>query len=254
MTGRSKGTIYTHAYFSTSVERTLASDNFGDTCAGLTCVTLTAFMVESYLNYLCENIYDYECRVNTYLDNNKTDNIINMVSNCKNKDLYFKSRLAESLGYTYQAEIMIKSLSSNIKGKKKEQFENDLVANKNFSYFEREYKFQTSEKLKAVLKACQCEKSQYDRWLQEHNKLFRARHSLVHGKTENVNEEFEVIEGLEISDAIQTVTASWQKTCSLNEAQKMYDLSKNLINYLNKQFLNELLPLSKLSTQISAVS
>ena len=60
MSGQSKGTVYAHAYFSASVERTLQADNFGDIFAGLTSVALTAFMVESYINYLCEKIQRVE--------------------------------------------------------------------------------------------------------------------------------------------------------------------------------------------------
>ncbi len=40
LSGQSKGTVYAHAYFSASVERTLQADNFGDIFAGLTSVAL----------------------------------------------------------------------------------------------------------------------------------------------------------------------------------------------------------------------
>ncbi|MVF39993.1 hypothetical protein D6U52_18815, partial [Vibrio cholerae] len=97
MEGQSKGTVYAHAYFSASVERTLSADNFGDQCAGLTSVALTAFMVESYLNYLCENIYLIEGRASKYLDDNSQENIVETLNAMKNvdKERSFNVRLAE---------------------------------------------------------------------------------------------------------------------------------------------------------------
>ncbi|TVO32146.1 hypothetical protein [Vibrio algivorus] len=252
MKGRSKGTVYAHTYFSASVERTLSADNFGDQCAGLTSVALTAFMVESYLNYLCENIYLVEVRTSKYLDDNSQEDIVEVMQSMESvdKELPFNVRLAEVLGYKAQSDIMMKSLRKSVHKKQRESFDQDLLECREFNFIESKYKFSAQDKLKAVLKACDTSQSEYDKLLQENNKLFYARNALAHGRTEYVDTTFKANDDL----SVPTVNASWQEQCTLAKAKAMYKSSKELIDYLNEKFLFELQPLNRLSSQISAVS
>ncbi|MGG6325561.1 hypothetical protein ACQ5UC_18065 [Vibrio cholerae] len=256
MEGQSKGTVYAHAYFSASVERTLSADNFGDQCAGLTSVALTAFMVESYLNYLCENIYLIEGRASKYLDDNSQENIVETLNAMKNvdKERSFKVRLAEVLGYSAQAKIMMKSLRKSVHKKQRDEFDQDLRDCKEFNVIESKYKFSAKDKLKSLLKACGTPQAEYDKLLQVNNKLFDARNALAHGRAEYLDANFKSNDELSVSEAVPTVTAGWQEQCTLEKAKAMYESSKELIAYLNKAFLAESQPLNRLSSQVSAVS
>lgn len=256
MEGQSKGTVYAHAYFSASVERTLSAGNFGNQCAGLTSVALTAFMVESYLNYLCENIYLIEGRASKYLDDNSQEDIVETLQAMKNmdKELPFNVRLAEVLGYKAQAEIMMKSLRKSVHKKQRDSFDQDLLDCKEFNVIESKYKFAAKDKLKSVLKACGTPQAEYDKLLQVNNKLFDARNALAHGRTEYVDTNFKSNDELSVSESVPTVSAGWQEQCTLEKAKAMYKSSKELIDYLNETFLAEFQPLNRLSSQISAVS
>jgi len=256
MKGQSKGTVYAHAYFSASVERTLAAENFGIQCAGLTSVALTAFMVESYLNYLCERIYDYESRASKYLDDSDQEEIHNTLKLMKdlNKNEPFNVKLAEILGYKSQADIMLKSLRKSVHRKQRDAFDKDIMSSNEFNAMERVYKFSTKDKLKSVLKACNTPQAEYDKWLQVNDQLFEARNALAHGRTEHVDASFSSAESRSVSESVPTVSASWQEQCTLEKATVMYEESKDLIHYLNDSFLSELQPLNRLSTQLSAVS
>ncbi|EOX3350999.1 hypothetical protein ACPFTT_003531 [Vibrio cholerae] len=256
MEGQSKGIVYAHAYFSASVERTLSAGNFGDQCAGLTSVALSAFMVESYLNYLCENIYLIEGRASKYLDDNSQENIVETLNAMKNvdKERSFNVRLAEVLGYSAQAKIMMKSLRKSVHKKQRDEFDQDLLDCKEFNVIESKYKFSAKDKLKSVLKACGTPQAEYDKLLQVNNKLFDARNALAHGRAEYLDANFKSNYELSVSEAVPTVTAGWQEQCTLEKAKAMYESSKELIAYLNKAFLAESQPLNRLSSQVSAVS
>ncbi|UTW00794.1 hypothetical protein KDW99_06625 [Marinomonas rhizomae] len=254
MSGQSEGTVYAHAYFSASVESTLQADNFGDIFAGLTSVALTAFMVESYLNYLCEKICDYESRANSFLDDNNPLEIDKKLRELPKNDLSLHVNLAENLGYKNQAEIIIKSLTSSLRKAKREEFELDFNRALSFYELDKKYKLSTKNKLKALLEASNVERSKRDKFLQQFTQLFNARNALAHGRTENVSESFTKDLASEISKSVPTVTASWQESCSIEKAREMYSSAKELVSYFNESFLKEFSPLNNLSSQISAVS
>lgn len=254
MSGQSKGTVYAHAYFSASVERTLQADNFGDVFAGLTSVALTAFMVESYLNYLCEKIYDYESRANLFLDDNNPLEIDKKLKELPKNDLSLHVNLAENLGYKNQTETIIKSLISSLRKVNREEFQLDFNGGMSFYELEKKYKLSTKNKLKALLKASNAEQSKRDKFLQQFTQLFDARNALAHGRSENVSESFTKELVSEISRSVPTVTASWQESCSIEKAREMYSSSKELVSYFNEAFLKEFSPLNNLSSQISAMS
>jgi hypothetical protein len=254
LSGQSKGTVYAHAYFSASVERTLQADNFGDVFAGLTSVALTAFMVESYLNYLCEKIYDYESRANLFLDDNNPLEIDKKLKELPKNDLSLHVNLAENLGYKNQTETIIKSLISSLRKVNREEFQLDFNGGMSFYELEKKYKLSTKNKLKALLKASNAEQSKRDKFLQQFTQLFDARNALAHGRSENVSESFTKELVSEISRSVPTVTASWQESCSIEKAREMYSSSKELVSYFNEAFLKEFSPLNNLSSQISAMS
>jgi hypothetical protein len=254
LSGQSKGTIYAHAYFSASVERTLRADNFGDTCAGLTSVALTAFMVESYLNYLCEKLCDYESRADLFLDDNNHLEIDEKLQELPENNLSLHVNLAESLGYKTQAETIIESLMSSLWKDKRIDFQFDFDEGLSFYKLEKKYKLSTKDKLKALLKASCASQSKYDKFIQQFKELFDARDALAHGRSEDVSESFTKRINTEISKSVPTISASWQNSCSIDKANEMYSLSKDLILYLNEEFLQEYSPLTNLSSQISAVS
>lgn len=189
MSGQSKGTVYAHAYFSASVERTLQADNFGDISAGLTSVALTAFMVESYLNYLCEKLCDYESRADIFLDDSRNNlEIDKKLRELPKNDLSLNVNLAESLGYKQQAETIINSLTSSLRKTNRAGFELDFNEGMSFYELEKKYKLSTKNKLKALLKASNVEQPKRDKFVQQFTQLFNARHALAHGRTENVSE------------------------------------------------------------------
>ncbi len=254
MSGQSKGTVYAHAYFSASVERTLQADNFGDIFAGLTSVALTAFMVESYINYLCEKICDYESRANLFLDDNNHLEIDKKLKELPKNDLSLNVNLAENLGYKNQTEKMIKSLTSSLRKSNRENFQIDFNEGMSFYELEKKYKLSTKNKLKALLKASNTEPAKRDKFLQQFTQLFNARNALAHGRTENVSESFTKELTSDISKSVPTVTASWQESCSIEKAREMYSSSKELVSYFNEEFLKEFSPLINLSSQISVVS
>lgn len=254
MSGQSKGTVYAHAYFSASVERTLQADNFGDIFAGLTSVALTAFMVESYINYLCEKIFDYDSRVDLFLDDNNDLDIDKKLKELPKNDLSLRVNLAEYLGYKNQTETIMKSLISSLKKSNREDFQSDFNAGMSFYELEKKYKLSTKNKLKALLKASNAEQPKRDKFLQQFTQLFDARNALAHGRTENVSESFTKEITSDISKSVPTLTASWQESCSIEKAREMYSTSKELVSYFNEEFLKEFSPLTNLSSQISAVS
>ncbi|WP_413693712.1 hypothetical protein [Psychromonas sp. KJ10-2] len=254
MLGQSKGTVYTHAYFSASVERTLQADNFGETCAGLTSVALTAFMVESYLNYLCEKLCDYEARANLFLDDTDPVEINNILKELPKNELPLHVNLAETLGYKKQTETIIKSLISSLWKGKRADFQCDFNAGLSFYELEKKYKLSTKNKLKALLKASNAEQPKYDKFIQQFKQLFDARDALAHGRSENVSEFFVKKPNGKIPKSVPTIAASWQNSCSIEQANKMYSSSKELVSYFNQEFLQEFSPLTNLSSQISAVS
>lgn len=254
MSGQSKGTVYAHAYFSASVERTLQADNFGDIFAGLTSVALTAFMVESYINYLCEKIFDYESRADLFLDDSNHLEIDKKLKELPKNDLSLHVNLAENLGYKNQTETMMKSLISSLRKSNRENFQIDFNEGMSFYELEKKYKLSTKNKLKALLKASNTEPPKRDKFLQQFTQLFNARNALAHGRTENFSESFTKELASDISKSVPTVTASWQESCSIEKAREMYSSSKELVSYFNEEFLKEFSPLTNLSSQISAVS
>lgn len=254
MSGQSKGTVYSHAYFSASVERTLQADNFGDIFAGLTSVALTAFMVESYINYLCEKICDYESRVDLFLDDSNHLEIDKKLKELPKNDLSLHINLAENLGYKNQTETIIKSLISSLRESNRADFQIDFNKGMSFYELEKKYKLSTKNKLKALLKASNTEQTTRDKFIQQFTQLFDARNALAHGRTENVSESFTKELTSDISKSVPTVTASWQESCSIEKAREMYSSSKELVLHLNEEFLKEFSPLTNLSSQMSAVS
>jgi Mor family transcriptional regulator len=252
LSGQSKGTVYAHAYFSASVERTLEADNFGDTCAGLTSVALTAFMVESYLNYLCEKLSDFESRANLFLDNEDDAVIDAEMMKLPNNDLSLLASLAWSLGYKAQADTIIQSLLSTLRKSNRSSFQLDHNAGLSFCELEKKYKLSTKNKLIALLKACETEQSKRDKFIQQFTQLFNARNSLAHGRTENISESYIQEASSDPSKSLPTITASWQDSCSIDKAKEMYSLSKELVLYLNDKFLKERSPLNSLSSQLSS--
>ena len=256
MEGKTKGVVYAHAYFSASVEKTLAADNFGPQFAGLTSVALTAFMVESYLNYICECIYDYEKRATKYLDDADATEIIRILDSLEKgkKDDSIESMLADALGYKCEANLMMKSLRKSVRKNQKDEFDANVQGLIAFHLIENNFKFSSIDKLKAVLKASKASQPEYDKWLQQNYILFNARNALAHGRTEYIDSSFISNNEQSISDLVPTVSSSWQEACSLENAKEMYSSSKMLVSYLNNAFLKELMPLNNLSSQLSAVS
>ncbi|ELJ8757347.1 hypothetical protein RUL06_003507, partial [Vibrio cholerae] len=170
------------------------------------------------------------------------------------KERSFNVRLAEVLGYSAQAKIMMKSLRKSVHKKQRDEFDQDLRDCKEFNVIESKYKFSAKDKLKSVLKACGTPQAEYDKLLQVNNKLFDARNALAHGRAEYLDANFKSNDELSVSEAVPTVTAGWQEQCTLEKAKAMYESSKELIAYLNKAFLAESQPLNRLSSQVSAVS
>ncbi|MCJ8350883.1 hypothetical protein [Moritella sp.] len=254
MSGQSKGTVYAHAYFSASVERTLQADNFGDIFAGLTSVALTAFMVESYLNYLCEKLCDFESRADAFLDDNNHLEIDKKLRELPKNDLSLHVNLAENLGYKQQTETIINSLTSSLRKANRAEFKLDFNKGMSFYELEKKYKLSTKNKLKALLKASNVEQPKRDKFVQQFTQLFDARNALAHGRTENVSESFTKELTNDISKSVPAITASWQESCSIKKANEMYSSSKELVSFFNETFLKEFSPLSNLSSQISAVS
>lgn len=211
-------------------------------------------MVESYINYLCEKICDYESRVDLFLDDNNHLEIDKKLKELPKSDLPLNVNLAENLGYKNQTETMIKSLTSSLRKSSRENFQIDFNEGMSFYELEKKYKLSTKNKLNALLKSSNTEPPKRDKFIQQFTQLFNARNALAHGRTENVSESFTKELTCDISKSAPTVTASWQESCSIEKAREMYSSSKELVSYFNEEFLKEFSPLTNLSSQISAVS
>ncbi|MCZ8500905.1 hypothetical protein O9853_06810 [Vibrio lentus] len=115
--GRSEGDIHSHCWFHESVRRSILNENLGDVCGGITILTLTAFMVESYLNYSCESIFDINKRVNDVLDDcgHELFEQVDKIS----RDLNFDERVAIAYGFKGQFNELVLNLDKKLHGYKK---------------------------------------------------------------------------------------------------------------------------------------
>jgi hypothetical protein len=211
-------------------------------------------MVESYLNYLCEKVCNYEARADLFLDNPNPIEVDNKLKELPRNELSLHVNLAEKLGYKRQAETIIESLISSLQKDKRADFQCDFNGGLSFYELDEKYKLSTRKKLIALLKSCNTEHNKYDKLIQQFDQLFNARNALAHGRSENVSESFTKKPNNEIPKSVPAITASWQDSCSIEQANKMYSSSKELVSYFNEAFLQEFSPLTNLSSQISAVS
>lgn len=74
-------------------------------------------MVESYINYCCESIFDIQTRVNEVLDDGSND-LFERVDNLP-KDLGLEERVAIGYGFKEQSNELVLNLSEKLHGNKK---------------------------------------------------------------------------------------------------------------------------------------
>ena len=159
-------------------------------------------MVESYLNYLCEKLCDYENRAELFLDDNNDLEVDEKLKDLPKNNLTLHVNLAESLGYKKQTETITKSLISSLRRDKRADFQCDFNEGSSFYELDKKYKLSTKSKLKSLLKASDVEQPKYDKFIQQLKQLFDARDSLAHGRSEDVSESFTKIDNSEIPKSV----------------------------------------------------
>ncbi|MFM5630603.1 hypothetical protein ACK34T_00510 [Aeromonas veronii] len=253
--GSSNGTVYAHAWFAASAKRTLEADNFGDTCAGITVVTLTAFMVESYFNYVCSKLLNKSELIETVLDSNAPLDVVARRYDC-GKNLSFEQRVANAYGIDERYELLVNNLIKFLHGEKSKKltkyFEENGKDGADFTEIDNKFRIPPIVKCKAILDTVSRDEQKNHDFVNVVERLFSARNSLAHGKTENVSHTFTVDE--EVSPAsCPSVIASWQESCSLEKAQSYYRTCTEIVNYIGKLALKEEHPLLTLSYQLSGL-
>ncbi|MFA0110732.1 hypothetical protein AB4525_15065 [Vibrio breoganii] len=254
--GTSNGTVYAHAWFAASAKRALEAENFGDTCAGMTVVTLTAFMVESYFNYICSRLLNKSELIEAVLDSDLPLDVVAKLDDCEKK-LGFEERVAKAYGIDERYELLANNLIKFSHGQKSKQlakcFEESGKDGADFTEIDNKFRIPPIVKCKAILDTVSRDERKNNEFVNIVVRLFSARNSLAHGKTESVSNTF-TIDDEEVSpESCPSVIASWQESCSLEKAQSYYGTCTELVNYIGKLALDEEHPLLTLSSQVSGL-
>ncbi|MCO4198538.1 hypothetical protein M2R28_02400 [Aeromonas hydrophila] len=245
--GRSKGNILSHCWFYESARRSLLNEELGEICGGITVLTLTAFMVEIYINYCCESIFDIQTRVNEVLDDGSND-LFERVDNLP-KDLGLEERVAIGYGFKEQSNELVLNLSGKLHGNKKAKFERLLAEQTSdkvtFNYLDDELRFSPIAKFDAVSKVIYTNETSRLTHFEIVKKLFKSRNLLAHGKSEFCTQEFRISSDKPLEPKhIPLLKASWQEQCSLRNAKELHELCCEIICYISKQAFENSRPFS----------
>ncbi|EJX1092906.1 TPA: hypothetical protein I7787_21140 [Vibrio vulnificus] len=254
--GRSEGNILSHCWFYESARRSILNEELGEICGGITVLTLTAFMVESYLNYCCESIFDIQTRVNEVLDDcgNEVFETVDKLP----KELDFEARVAIGYGFKGQFDELVSNLSEKLHGYKKAKFEKllgDELSNKvTFNNLDDELRFSPIAKFDAISRVIYADEALRLEHFEIVKNLFKSRNLLAHGKSEFCTQEFRISsdEPLEPKH-IPVLKASWQEQCSLSNAKGFHELCCGIIRYISKQAFDNSRPFS-MPCQLTAVT
>ncbi|MBL0544621.1 hypothetical protein JD507_05200 [Aeromonas jandaei] len=254
--GRSEGNILSHCWFYESARRSILNEELGEICGGITVLTLTAFMVESYINYCCESVFDIKTRVNEVLDDDGNE-VFERIDNLP-KDLNLEERVAIGYGFKGQFDELVSNLSGKLHGNKKAKFEK-LLANESsehitFNSIDDEFRFSPIAKFDAVSRVIYTDEISRLKHLEIVKNLFKSRNLLAHGKSEFCTQEFRISSDKPLEPKhIPLLKSSWQEQCSLRNAKEIHELSCDIIRYISKQAFKNSRPFS-MPCQLTAVT
>lgn len=249
--GYLEGDIYSHCWFYESARRSFEHEGYGDTCGGITAISLTAFMVESYLNLCCKLIFDVHSRASKVLDHPPPDFFKLMEQTPKGTDIH--ERVAIAYGYKEQLDKLTSALESKVSGRKKDKFTR-LCADKSFYEIDDSIRFSPRAKFDALTEALYEDESIKKEHRELVGELFKLRNSLAHGRSELVKSSFTVVSDAHSnfsSDLVPALQASWQGKCSQKNAHKLFNYSSEVIKFLSNCAFGNKHPF-RMPTQVGA--
>ncbi|MCC5903756.1 MAG: hypothetical protein JJT87_17715 [Halomonas sp.] len=247
--GYLEGDIYSHCWFYESARRSFEHEGYGETCGGITAISLTAFMVESYLNLCCKLIFDVQSRVSKVLDHPPSDFLKLIDQTPKGIDIH--DRVSIAYGYKEQLEKLTNALEAKVSGRKKDDFIR-FRAEKSFYEIDDSIRFSPRAKFDALTEALyedECIEKEHRELIGE---LFKLRNSLAHGRSELVKSSFTVVRDTHSnfsSDLVPVLQASWQEKCSQKNAYKLFNDSCEVIKFLSNSAFGNKYPF-RMPTQV----
>ncbi|MDP2716884.1 hypothetical protein [Rheinheimera sp.] len=250
--GHLQGDIHSHCWFYESVRRSFEYDGYGETCGGITAISLTAFMLESYFNLSCKQIFDSKSKVEKLLDS-PPDNLFEQLDLKTERSTDIYEKLAIAYGFKSQSENLITALCNQLYKKKKERF-TKLCKSKSFYDIDDEIRFSPKAKFAALSDVLYTEdalKLEHDAMVQ---RIFDIRNSLAHGRSEFVKQSFTIISSNNdafSSEMVPPLQASWQANCSLENAKCLFDKACEVITFISTRAFDDDMPFV-MPTQIGA--
>jgi hypothetical protein len=252
---KSTTTVNTYAYFQQSARLIADSQEIGSEPQGIILTSLTAFMMEAYLNHCCQYLYDYQARVNEFLDENPK-NIIEILDATPKTDP-FNTRIAVGTGYLEQYELLKEKLLS--KFSKKSRGEPNKLFNpvegglNQFGDIDRRFRFSPSLKAKAVLLAIGENNESATKKINVIEKLFKARDRLAHGKTEKLSSN-KVQEEASSNRDIEVDKSQWQIDCTPELSKARLHETIEIIISIHEQLFKSNTPFLSLSSQFASIA
>ncbi|HFG1559967.1 TPA: hypothetical protein ACGFX1_003474 [Vibrio cholerae] len=251
--GYLEGDIYSHCWFYESARRSFEHEGYGETCGGITAISLTAFMVESYLNLCCKLIFDARSRASKVLDHPPSDFFKLIEQTPKGIDIH--ERVAIAYGYKAQLEKLANALEAKVTGRKKAKYIR-LRSDKSFYEIDDAIRFSPRAKFDALTEALYEDERIKKAHRELIDELFKLRNSLAHGRSELVKSSFTVASDTDSSfspDLVPALQASWQEKCSQKNAQKLFNNSCEVIEFLSNCAFGNRHPF-RMPTQIGALT
>jgi|TARA_R110001583_G_scaffold186093_2_gene346635 hypothetical protein len=232
--GHIEGSIYSHCWFYESARRSFEHDGYGDICGGITAIALTAFMVESYLNFSCEKIFNPFSRADELLSS-PPPGFHEIISDKSLHGIDPHERVAIAYGFNEQKETLIKAFDEQISKSKKNKFKK-LCNDKSFYEIDDELRFSPYAKFYAL-----SETLYNDGVFKKNHRdlikyLFSIRNTLAHGRSEYVKKTFSYKGSESValsSELVPPLQADWQEKCSIENAKKHFIKSCEVINLIS---------------------
>ncbi len=252
---KSIATVNTYAHFHSSARLIAESKEIGGQPQGMILTSLTAFMMEAYLNHCCQYIYDYHSRVHEFLDGHHKE--ILEILDATPKTEKFNDRIAVGTGYLNQFELLKTKLLS--KYKKKNRGEPNKLLNpvegglNDFGAVDSSLRFAPLLKAKAVLLAIEESQESSTKKINVIQKLFKARDRLAHGKTEKVGSNKTQVKVSSNRDIVIDKT-QWQIDCLPELSKARFTETKEIIISIHEQLFKSEYPFLSMTTQLASIS
>lgn len=251
--GHIQGDIYSHCWFYESARRALKYDGFGETCGGLTVITLTAFMLESYINLSCKMIFDISSRIEAILDGKLANEIIEKIEPM-DKTLDFNERISHSYGFQSQLDLLILKISEQLKNKTRKDTFNKICLNSSFYDIDDQIRLSPKVKFIALSQTLYNDEEKIERDNEIFEKIFHLRNMLAHGRSEFSKKTVRISEDKVFSTQdIPTLQAKWQEECTLAKAEELFNRACEIVNFISNIAFSNDSPF-RMPTQIATMS